>query len=126
MGEDAGVVEAAYEAFGRGDIEAVLGMLDPAVEWSAPLTLPQGGQFRGTDGVLAFFQRLGGAWDPMVLEVEAVGEVGPGLVAGVVRGSGSLQGGDKASYGAVHLFSIEAGRITKFREFVDLDDALSG
>ena len=126
MGESAtAVVEAAYEAFGRGDIEGVLALLDPAVEWFAPQTLPQGGQFRGADGVLAFFQGLGGAWDPLGLEVEAVGEVGPGLVAGIVRGSGSLRGGGEAAYGAVHLFDVEGGRITRFREFVDLDDRIS-
>jgi len=51
MGSNASVVEAAYAAFGRGDIEGVLALLDPAVEWSAPATLPQGGQFSGIDGV---------------------------------------------------------------------------
>jgi ketosteroid isomerase-like protein len=125
MGETAAVVKAAYEAFGRGDIEAVLGMLDPAVEWSSPRTLPHGGQFSGTDGALAFFQGLGGAWDPLGLDVESVSDVGAGVVAGVVRASGSLRKGGAASYGAVHLFTIKGGKITKFREYVDVDDALS-
>jgi ketosteroid isomerase-like protein len=124
VGDDAAVVQAAYEAFGRGDIEAILGMVDPAVEWSAPRTLPQGGQFKGADGVLAFFQGIGGAWDPLTVEVEAVGAISPGLVAGVVRGAGSLRADGEASYGAVHLFTVEGGRITRFREYVDLDQAL--
>jgi ketosteroid isomerase-like protein len=126
MAGNKAVVEAAYEAFGRGDIEAVLGMLDASVEWSAPLTLPQGGEFRGVDGALAFFQGLGAAWDPLGLEIEGVGEVGPDLVVGVVRGTGSLRDGAAASYGAAHVFTIAGGKITRFREFVDLDGPLGG
>jgi ketosteroid isomerase-like protein len=120
------VVEAAYEAFGKGDIEGVLAMLDPSIEWSAPLTLPQGGEFRGTDGVLTFFQGLGAAWDPLGLEVEALGEVGPDVVVGIVRGSGSLRDGDAASYGAVHVFTVAGGKILRFREFTDLNAPLGG
>jgi hypothetical protein len=125
MGSDASVVEAAYAAFGRGDIPAVLDLLDPAVEWSTPATLPQGGRFAGKDGVASFFQGIGAAWESLGLEVEAVGELADGLVVGVVRGSGPLRAGGTGSYGAVHLFTIQAGKIARFREYVDLDGPLS-
>ena len=35
------LVEGAYEAFGRGDIPAVLGILSDDVEWDVPDVLPQ-------------------------------------------------------------------------------------
>ena len=52
----------------------------------------------------------GARWrsEPLGLEVQAVGEFGPGLVAGVVRGRVS-RGGGEAAYGAVHLFDVEGG-----------------
>lgn len=28
------IVVAVYDAFGRGDVPAVLGMFDPAIEWN--------------------------------------------------------------------------------------------
>jgi len=37
-----------------------------------------------------------------------------------------LRDGGEASYGAVHLFTIADGKVTRFREFVDLDQALGG
>lgn len=117
MAEGAAVVQQAYEAFGKGDIPAVLGLLDEAVEWSVAKVLPQGGDFHGRDGVLAFFQGLGAAWDPLGLEIEAVSDLGDGLVAGVIRGAGKLRGAD-AFYTAVHLFTVAGGRITRFREYV--------
>jgi ketosteroid isomerase-like protein len=42
----------------------------------------------------------------------------------VVHGSGKLHRSEPAQYGAVHVFTLEEGRITRFREYVDLDQAL--
>jgi hypothetical protein len=43
----------------------------------------------------------------------------------VIRGSGQLRGGEPAQYGAVHGFTLDKGKITRFRrEYVDLDQAL--
>ncbi len=55
--------------------------------------------------------------------MRGIGEVAEGLVAGVVRGSGVCNG-EPASYGAVHVFSVVDGRISRFDEYTDLDEAL--
>ncbi|MEX2100273.1 MAG: nuclear transport factor 2 family protein [Acidimicrobiia bacterium] len=124
VGANSEVVEQAYAAFGKGDIPALIELIDDSVEWSAPETLPQGGSFHGKDGVLKFFGGLGSAWDSLQVDAEAVGDVGADTVVGIVRGTGSLQGGAAAEYGAVHVFTIKGGKITRFREFVDLDRAI--
>ena len=122
MGARAQVVEQAYEAFGRGDIPGVLALLDERVVWTSPGTLPHGGTFKGQDEVGRFFAGLAAAWDDLGLDVEAVGEVGGDLVVGVVRARGTRTGsGNAAEYGAVHLFDVSDGRITRFREHTDLD-----
>jgi ketosteroid isomerase-like protein len=56
-----GVVQQAYEAFGRGDIPAVLDLLTDDVEWTlqGPSVLPFAGTFRGREGIAAFFSVLG-------------------------------------------------------------------
>ena len=125
MGTNAAVVEAAYDAFGRGDIEAVLGMLSPDVEWSVPATVPHGGTFKGVDGVVSFFQGLGGLWDGLSLDVEAVSDAGPHLAVGILRANGTLRGKGAASYGAVHVFTVEGGKVTRFREYIDLDEPIT-
>ena len=52
------VVRTAYEAFARQDIPGVLATFDPDIEWHTPDELPFGGEVRGHDGVVGFFQSL--------------------------------------------------------------------
>jgi ketosteroid isomerase-like protein len=118
-------IKTAYAAFARADIPAIIDLLDDSVEWSTPMTVPQGGQFSGKDGVMQFFQGIGAAWESLPLQVEAVGALNDDLVVAVVRGSGELRSGGPGSYGATHVFTVRNGKITKFREYTDLDKALT-
>jgi hypothetical protein len=54
----ADTVREAYDAFGRGDIPGVLGMLADDVEWSVPEPLPHAVSTTGREGVGQFFGRL--------------------------------------------------------------------
>jgi uncharacterized protein len=119
------VVQEAYAAFGRGDIAGVLDLVADDVEWSSPRTLPHGGAFAGKADVGRFFEGLGNAWDAVSLAVERVDDVGDDTVIGVVRADGTRKGGTAASYGAVHVFDIRDGAITRFREYTDLDAAIA-
>jgi ketosteroid isomerase-like protein len=124
MGANATLAQAAYAAFGRGDIAAVLDLLADDVEWSSPRTIPHGGEFRGKTAVGGFFQSIGANWQSLSLDIEAVGEIGSDLVVGVLRAEGPRSSGERQSYGATHVFTIHNGKITKFREYVDIDKAL--
>jgi len=124
MGTNAAVVEDAYAAFARGDIPAVIDLVDDSVEWSSPATLPQGGHFHGKAGVGSFFQAVGGAWSDLKLVVEGVGEAGDELVIGVVRADGTLRDGGPSGYGATHVFTVQSGKVVRFHEYVDLDGPL--
>jgi ketosteroid isomerase-like protein len=125
MGANAQVVNNAYAAFGRGDIAAVLDLVSDDVEWSSPQTLPHGGEYHGKTEVGGFFKAIGANWAELPLDIEVVGEVGGDLVIGVVRANGTRGTGAKQSYGAAHAFTVRNGKITKFREYVDADAALS-
>jgi uncharacterized protein len=118
------LVQRAYDAFGRGDIPAILGLLDDGVEWTAPGTLPQGGTFKGRDEVGSFFETVGGAWEQLEVEPEAMGEVGDELVVAVVRLHGTRRGGGPAGWGAAHVWDVRDGRLARFREYTDLDAPL--
>jgi ketosteroid isomerase-like protein len=124
MGTNTSVVEDAYRAFGLGDIAAVLDLLADDVEWTSPRTLPHGGEFHGKADVGRFFQAIGENWKALPLAIEAVGEVGDGIVVGVLRADGTRTSGESLSYGAAHIFNIRGGKITSFREYVDIDKAL--
>ena len=124
MSKNVDLVNEAYAAFGRGDIPALLELLDDNVDWSSPKTLPHGGHFTGRDGVLGFFQGIGANWDALGIEVETIGESGSDLVLALVSATGTRKGGSTAGYGAAHAFEISGGKIVRFREYVDLGTAL--
>jgi ketosteroid isomerase-like protein len=123
MAGGAELVRGAYEAFGRGDVPAVLEVLADDVSWNAPDVIPQGGSFHGRDGAGQFFQGLGGAWEELRLDVEDVIEGGDNVV-GFGRATGRLRGGGDSGYGFVHIFTVSGGRVIRFREYVDPDPGL--
>jgi len=64
-------------------------------------------------------------WESLHIDTETIDELGTDGVVGIIRGSGSVHGGAPAEYGAVHIFGLRGGKITRFREFVDLARPIS-
>ena len=56
--ENAALIKGGYEAFGKGDIPAVLGIFSDDVSWHIPGRSPLAGDYHGPDEVLGFFQKL--------------------------------------------------------------------
>jgi ketosteroid isomerase-like protein len=58
---NAEVIRHAYEAFGRGDVVAVLDLLIDDVDWAlqGPSVIPWAGPGRGREAVAEFFSLLG-------------------------------------------------------------------
>jgi ketosteroid isomerase-like protein len=111
-------VKSAYEAFDRGDIEAVLEALDDDIEWNVPAVLPHGAQAKGRDEVGEFFQDLAEKWSEF--QVEASDFVSSGSRICVIGEARGKVEGVGASYGFVHAWTVDdEGALTKFEEFVD-------
>jgi ketosteroid isomerase-like protein len=109
-----------YDAFGRGDIPTILGALDDGVVWSSPDVLPQGGTFKGPDEVGRFFTGVAAAWEQIEVQPDAIGDVGDDLVVVVADIGGRRTGGGSARWGAVHVWEVRDGKVTRFRELTDL------
>ena len=55
-------VERLYASFAAGDLDRVLELLDPDVEWITPPTLPWSrGTYHGSDEVVSYFESFGAA-----------------------------------------------------------------
>jgi ketosteroid isomerase-like protein len=121
MSEQTELVDAAYEAFGRGDIPAILARLDPAIHWRVPDSVPHGGEFDGTEGVGKFFAGIGALWEDLGVETDPP-IASDGRVAVTGRARGHLRGGRAAGYGFVHVWTVRDGRATAFDEYVDPDE----
>ncbi|MDQ5833999.1 MAG: nuclear transport factor 2 family protein [Actinomycetota bacterium] len=116
------LLRTTYEAFGRGDIPAVMGTFREDIEWNAPEVLPHGGRARGLDGVAGFFERLASTWEDFELELNALFGSGERVCA-AGRASGRV-GGVRTGYGFVHLWTVEDGVCCRFDEFVDPEPEL--
>jgi ketosteroid isomerase-like protein len=118
------LLRTTYEAFGRGDIPAVLDAFAEDIEWSVPEVLPHGGRARGRDEVAGFFERLASMWDGFGLDIDALFGSGDHVCA-MGRARGTLDG-VQTGYGFMHVWTVTEGVCRRFDEFVDPAPELLG
>jgi ketosteroid isomerase-like protein len=115
------VVEAAYRAFGARDIEALLGLLSPDVEWGEPDNphIPSAGTRRGLSGVIEWLQV--GNQTEAILGLEPRRILVDGDSAAVIGHTTVLARptGRKYDTDFVHLVTVVDGRVVRFQEFFD-------
>jgi uncharacterized protein len=120
--ENTKVIQEAYAAFMKGDIQGVLALVTDDVEWVIPGPvgmLPTAGTFRGKDGVVKFFAVLNESEQVEVFEPKAFIAQGDMVVATI-----NYRGRPKATNipvedELVHIFTLRDGRIARFREYFD-------
>jgi ketosteroid isomerase-like protein len=111
------IIRGAYDAFGRGDIEAVLAVLDESIEWYAPDELPDGGTYRGPRGVAQFFGSLPAHYEELRVEPDRFLDAGDQvIVEGHHRGTIN---GAAFEVGFAHVWTAQNGKATRFREYND-------
>jgi ketosteroid isomerase-like protein len=113
---DVQTIKDTYEAFGRGDVPAVLGVFTEDIRWHAPEVLPHGGSAQGQEEVGAFFQRLVSMWSDFDLDIMDLVDGGD-KVFSRGRASGKLNG-TESEYGFVHVFHFSDGKVAHFDEYV--------
>ena len=114
--ENLELIRRGYEAFGRGDIATVLGILDPDIHWHIPGRSPLSGDYTGHDEVIAFFtktQEL--AAGTFAIEID---EMLAGTQRVVALCTVSAQrNGRQWSTPEVHVWRVADGRAVEFREY---------
>jgi ketosteroid isomerase-like protein len=113
---NAEIITSAYEAFGRGDIPAVLETLAEDILWHVPGRGPLSRDYRGHDEVLGFFQHFtelsGGTFQIAVDEVLVKGD----RVIVLVTESAERHGRNWSSP-QVHAWMVNDGTATVFWQF---------
>lgn len=114
------VVRETYDAFARGDIEAVLASFDEDIEWVEAEGGPYGGTYHGPEAVVEnVFARLGEEWEEFVVEPDRFVVDGDTVVAlGTYRGTYAATG-ESFEAPVAHAWDLEDGRITRFQQYVD-------
>jgi ketosteroid isomerase-like protein len=113
------VISGLYAAFGRGDLPAVLAMVDQDIDWHTPENLPHGGDFRGREAVGGFFRGIGERWESLAVELEALVSGGDRVIA-LARAHGRLRGtGEEFEYSAAHAWTLRGETPVRFDEYVN-------
>jgi hypothetical protein len=102
------LIEQAYSAFNRRDIDGVLALMTQDVSWPKA---SEGGKVVGTEEIRAYWTRQWGEFDPHV-EPLAITEVDRGKVRVKVHQLvKSLQGDVLSDSEVLHVFTVNSGLI---------------
>jgi ketosteroid isomerase-like protein len=77
-------VKAMYDAFATGNIPFILDKISEDFTWkdpSNPSIVPFGGEYKGKNGMMNFFQNLGGSADTTLFQVDNYTSEGETVVA---------------------------------------------
>jgi hypothetical protein len=115
------IIREAYDAFGRGDIAAVLSMQAPNVELehAGPKEVPWAGSFRGLDGAKKFFAAIDAEAEVDSFEPQTFLAEGDRVVVLGFEKLRSKRTGRSYEAHWAHSFTLAGGKIIKFREYSD-------
>ena len=115
-------VRNIYAAFGRGDLEGILALLDPDVSWRTPGSpyLPTGGLRRGVAEVREFFGLLLNTFDIQDFRPADFLSQGDKVVVLGTSREGPKGTGRLVDFRWVHVFTFRSGKIVEFDEPADV------
>lgn len=114
------IIQGLYAAFAAGDIEQVLAVLDPEVEWTESAGIPYGGTFVGHAAILSgVFGKIGAEWDGFTARVDQYLDAGDQIVTlGVDSGTYKATGKSMAAPTA-SVWTLREGKVVKFVQYID-------
>lgn len=122
MGKSCDIVKALYEAFGKGDVAAVLGAFDPQIEWTEAenFLYADGNPYVGPQAVAeGVFQRLvSDIEDFAVLPEHFIDDHDTIAVEGRYRGRMKATG-TPVDAQFVHVWRLRDGKVVRFQQYTD-------
>ena len=114
------IIKTLYQAFENGEIETILDILDPNVEWHESEKLPYGGTFIGRDAVFAgVFEKIGDQWENFQAHVEEFIDGGDRIITlGFDRGTYKATGKSMEAPTA-SIWTLKNGKVIKFVQYID-------
>ena len=122
MTDNVDVVRGAYEAFARGDVGSVLGILDENIEWhqAEHATNWPGGAFVGPQAVVdGVFARIPQDFDGFTIDIGRI--VGCGdtvLVEARYRGTAKATG-QALDAQVAHIWDFDNGKVVHWQQYTD-------
>lgn len=118
------VVQGAWDAFGRGDIDAVLEAIAPSAETRLPESLPWGGTYAGPDGFRDFLAKLGDSWDQFSATPQKVLGADDNHVVVLAKTKGRTKAGATVEGKTIWIYQLRDGKIADAESFGDTAQVL--
>ncbi len=114
-------VRSSYEAFGRGDLDGALAMMDDDIEWHQAQGLPHGGLYRGLATVrAAVFDPLDEEWwENFRADPDEVIGIGDDVVVLGRYTARAKATGAPLDVPFAHVWRFRHGRAVRFHQFTD-------
>jgi ketosteroid isomerase-like protein len=117
--ENVEIVRSGYEAFARGDIEGVLEIMDPEVEW-APALAPLLGvePVRGKDALRRFLSEdLASGFDDFEARALSIEDLGESVLVHTHFAARGRASGVPVSLEAFSLIKLRHGKTISYRDY---------
>jgi ketosteroid isomerase-like protein len=123
--ENVEVVQAAFDAFERGDVESVLNLCDEDIEIVQPAELPGvSPRQHGHAGVLEAFAIWPEQWDDFRVEVVGIADMGDRVLVRTLQHGRGRDSGVPVETRFTFLFALRGGKVVEWRMFMREEDAL--
>jgi len=119
-------VRTGFDAFNRGDFEAVVAVLDAEVEIVASRELMNAGTFRGHGGYRDWLAQWLEAWErfePQIERIEPVGE--RHVVAGVRQSARGRESGIPVEMEVAYMFELREETTSALHLYTSWDEAVT-
>ncbi|WP_194775262.1 nuclear transport factor 2 family protein [Pararhodonellum marinum] len=116
------VLEGLYQAFSKGDIPAVLGMMDSNIVWNEAEGNPyaDGNPYKGPEAVLnGVFARIGEEHEYFNLKDIELHEMFNDKVLATLRYDAKFKNGKRYDAQVAHLWTLKEGKVVAFQQYVD-------
>jgi uncharacterized protein len=115
------IIEAAYASFAKGDVPAVLAVMDPKIEWTEAEGFPlYSGTLVGPQAIVdGVFMRLGEVGDNFSVVANQFVADGDTVVAIGTYSWNRKASNEPAEVKMVHVWTLADGKVTQFQQHVD-------
>lgn len=113
------VIQSAWDAFGRGDIDKATSVADPSAEFVAPDSLPWGGTYHGPEGFRELLASIVSNFDKFEAKPEKVLGADDDHVVVVARLVARTKSGQDVEGQAVWLYKMRNGQVVRGDAFTD-------
>jgi ketosteroid isomerase-like protein len=123
--ENVEIVRRAFDAFARGDLEAVVATLDPAVKLEDhDRSLDSPATYQGREGFLQGIALVNEGFEDVRYTPEEFTDTGRRVLVTVRRTGRGTASGVAVDELQFHVFDVENGRIVRVRAFLERKEAL--